>query len=153
MVVIVHNKKLVVTVLLVAIISIAMGGFFISQGIGKSNLIVEAMRLEQVTYGGADGEIEGIIDTPQEAQIMANILREHRLESYGHYSELERDDPNRETILKALTMENSLNLAQLGYGLCDVVKATGAFMIVIGLTLGVTVVSMISQGRRTSHTS
>jgi len=152
-VVIAHNKKLVVTVLLVAIISIAMGGFFISQGIGKSNLIIEAMRLEQVTYGGADGEIDGIVDTPQEAQIMANILREHRLESYGHYSELERDDPNRETILKALTMENSLNLAQLGYGLCDVVKATGAFMIAIGLTLGVTVVSMISQGRRTSHTS
>ncbi len=138
MAVIAYNKKLVVIVLLVAIISIAMGGFFISQGVSKGNLVVEAMRLEKVTYGGADGEIDGIIDTPQEAQIMAGILREHRLDSYGYYSELERDDPDRETILKAITMENSLNLAQLAYGLSDVVKATGAFMIIIGLALGVT---------------
>ena len=67
---------------------------------------------------------------------MAEILREHRTTDYGYYSELKRDDPNRDQILKALTMETSLNLAQLSYGLVTVVEVNGVFMIIVGLALG-----------------
>jgi len=130
-----HTKKLAAVLLVAGVISLVLSGVFIFQGISKSNMIIEAMRLEKVTYGGADGNIDGIIDTPVEAITMANILREHRMERYGYYSELERDDPNRETILKAMTMENSLNLAQMGYGLTQVVQATGLFIGLMGLTL------------------
>ena len=130
-----HTKKLAAVLLVAGIISLVMSGIFIAQGISKANLIVDSMRMEKVAYGGADGAIVGIIDTPQEAGVMANILREHRMESYGYYSELERDDPGRETILNAMTMENSLNLAQMGYGLTQVVQATGLFIGMMGLVL------------------
>lgn len=130
-----HTKKLAAVLLVVGVISLVLSGIFIFQGISKSNMIIEAMRMEKASYGSADGEIVGIIDTPAEAATMAGILREHRMENYGYYSELARDDPNRDTILKAMTMENSLNLAQMGYGLAQVVQANGLFMGMMGLTL------------------
>ena len=140
-------KTLGMILIIVGIIGIAFGGGFIFQGISKSNLITEAMCLERVTYGGADGDIDGIIDTPTEAQVMASILKGHRMENYGFYSELERDDPGRETILSAMTMENSLNLAQVGYGLAGVVKYTGIFMGLIGITFVVGGAIVFSTGR------
>jgi len=141
------TKKLGTILILAGIISLVFSGVFVFQSVSKANLITEAMCLENVTYGGADGTIDGVIDTPAEAQVMAGILREHRMERYGYYSELERDDPNRETILKAMTMENSLNLAQVGYGLADVVKFTGLFMGLVGVTLVVSGAFVIRSGR------
>ncbi len=128
------NRNLGRTVLLLGVVALVMGAVFITQGIAKSNMITEAMRLEQVTYGGAE-EIEGIIDTPEEAQLMAGVLREHRLD-IGIYTTLERDAPERDTILKAMTMENSLNLAQLGYGMTTVVIVSGVFMVIMGVAIG-----------------
>lgn len=133
--VITRSKKLAIWVVVVGIVSMALGASFIVQGFAKSNLITKAMIAENITYGGAGGTIVGIIDTPQEAQAMANILEEHHL-AMGNYSQLKKDDPARQTILNAMTMENSLNLAQIGFGLTQVVEATGAFMILVGLTLG-----------------
>lgn len=128
----------VIILLLFAVISVAMGAVFISQGIAKNDLLVSALAAEKVTYSSddANGAIKDVIDTPEEAAVMSHILSEHRMDSYGYYSELKRDDPGREQILKAITMENSLNLAQMGFGLVTVVETMGAFMIVMGLALG-----------------
>jgi len=143
------SKKLAVFVLLVGVVSVVMGGIFIFQGVDKGNLIVASMCAENIEYAGADGEIVGIIDTPQEAAVMSRILMEHRNASYGNYNQLDREDPGRQTILNAMTMENSLNMAQLGSGLSQVVWATGIFMVIIGLTLGVGAVSVIGFSKRT----
>jgi hypothetical protein len=127
-----------VVLLIFAVVCLAFGAVFIQQGITKSSLITEAMALEKVKYAGEDakGAIVGVIDTPAEAAAMSEVLREHRFNDYGYYSELKRDDPKRDQILKAITMETSLNLAQLSYGLVTVIEVTGVFMIVVGLALG-----------------
>ena len=121
--------------LVLGVISIALGSFFIYQGLNKAALITETMKEENITYGAADGSIQGIIDTPTEAASMAAILKEHRL-AQGNYAELDRTDPKRQTILNAMTMENSLTLAEMGYGLTQVVEGTGAFMLLVGIALG-----------------
>jgi uncharacterized membrane protein YphA (DoxX/SURF4 family) len=149
-VVITQSKKLAILAVVVGIVSIVLGSIFIAQGFAKSNVITEAMVSENITYSGAGGTIVGIIDTPEEAQAMADILQEHR-QALGSYSQLKRDDPNRQTILNAMTMENSLDLAQMGYGLVQVVEASGAFMILIGLTLGAGGVAVIVS-RHTQET-
>ncbi len=128
------KKSLAIILIMAGVISLVFCGVFVYQGFSKSNLIAAAMRIEKASYGSAEGDIVGIIDTSSEASVMSSVLREHRLERYGVYTELERDDPNRETILKAMTMESALNLAILGYGVTDVVKANGAFMGIIGIT-------------------
>ena len=127
------GKGIAILVIVLGIVAVAVGGVFVQLGFDRANLITQAMVDQKITYGGAGGEITGIIDTPQEAQVMADVLQEHSRE-LGIYSELERDDPNRQQILNALTMTNSLQMAVMGYGLTDVVKGTGAFMILAGAT-------------------
>ncbi len=128
------NRNLGKIVLLLGVVALVIGSVFISQGIVKNTMITEAMQMEQITYGGNE-EVEGIIDTVTEVELMASILKEHRLD-IGIYSELDRDDPQRDTILKAMTIENSLNLAQLGYGVTTVVIVSGVFMVIMGIALG-----------------
>ncbi len=142
------NRNLGKVVLLLGVVAVVIGAVFIGQGIAKNNLITEAMLVEQITYGGAD-EIEGVIDTATEAELMADILREHRLD-IGIYTELARDDPQRDTILKAMTMENSLNLAQLGYGVTTVVIISGVFMVIMGIALGGTGLGLYRLSGRAS---
>jgi hypothetical protein len=142
------TRYLAVVVLLLGVIGLGIGAAFIVQGIDKNNVITEAMRIEQATYGGNE-EIAGVIDTSEEAQLMAETLREHRLD-VGLYTQLERDDPRRDTILKAMTMENSLNLAQLGYGVTTVVIVSGVFMIIMGVALGGTGLGLYRLSGRAS---
>ncbi len=142
------TRYLAVVVLLLGVIGLGIGAAFIVQGIDKNNVITEAMRIEQATYGGNE-EIAGVIDTPEEAQLMAETLREHRLDM-GLYTQLERDDPRRDTILKAMTMENSLNLAQLGYGVTTVVIASGVSMVIMGIALGGTGLGLYRLSGRAS---
>ncbi len=146
------NKRVLATLLLVVgVLSLVMGGVFVAQGFSKSAMITQAMRAQKVSYAGADGKINGIIDTATEAQTMAGILEQHRAEQFGYYSELKRDDPNRDQILKAMTMENALNLAVMGYGLTDVVKAVGLFMGLIGLTFVASGVILTRPGKIELH--
>ena len=132
------TKLAMIALVVFAVISLVFGGIFIYQGVNANSMLTQAIASEKVTYTAADanGAIKGVIDTPEEAVVMSSILREHRLKDYGYYAELKRDDPKRDQILKAITMETSLNLAQLGFGLATVVQVTGVFMIVMGLALG-----------------
>jgi hypothetical protein len=127
------NRKIALVVIVMGLISFAMGGFFVQQGFAKANLLTEKMASQQITYTGAGSTIQGVIDTPQEAQAMADVLTEHAA-AMGNYSKLAKDDPNRQQILNGMTMINSLELAVMGFGLTDVVKAAGAFMFLIGFT-------------------
>ncbi len=129
------GKRTALLVLVVALVAIAMGGVFVGLGFQKAAIIKDAMVAQNIKYTGAGGSIVGIIDTPQDAQVMANVLAEHQ-KALGSYSDMAKDDPNLQTILNAMTMQNSLNMAVMGFGLTDVVKATGGFMILMGLTLG-----------------
>ena len=143
------GKRISFLVLIAGLIAIVCGGVFIGLGFQKAHMITEKMAEQQITYTGAGGSINGIIDTPSEAQAMSDVLAEHQA-SLGIYSQLSRDDPNRAQILDAMTMQNSLNLAIMGYGLTDVVKASGAFMIVVGLALGVISLPGILQKKQVS---
>ena len=143
------SRNLGIIVLILGVVALSLGAVFIVQGVAKSNMITEAMRIEQVTYNGENGEVVGTIDTPEEAQFMANTLREHRLD-IGLYTALERDDPRRDTILKAMTMENSLNLAQLGYGMTTVVIISGVSMVIMGFALGGTGLGLYRLSGRAS---
>jgi hypothetical protein len=125
------GRKIAVVVLLLGLASIALGGYFVQLGFEKANYLAGKMVEQNITYTAAGGDIVGAIDTPREAQVMANVLQEHS-QALGNYSQLKRDDPNRQQILNALTMTNSLEMAVMGFGLTDVVKASGAFMILVG---------------------
>ena len=125
-------RYLAVIVLLLGVVTLALGITFIVQGASVRAMIMERVVAERAT-SEADGVV-GIIDTPEEVKATEVYLRGHRTD-IGYYTELDRDDPKRATILKAMTMENSMNLATLSYGVSTVVTVTGVFMIIVGIAL------------------
>jgi len=133
-------KKLGLAVIVLAMISLAMGAVFIQQGYAKEAFLVDSMTQEQITISG----VEGIIDTPGEAQIAGDTVREHRHGIAPTYGDLlgggqyDPTNPQQLTYAQALNLENYLYLAVASFGVFTVVKVTGVFMIVVSLALGAT---------------
>ena len=143
-------RNIGIAVMVFAVISLAMGIVFIQQGFAKENFLVNAMAQEEIVLEG----VEGVIDTPAEAQLAGDTVREHRHGIAPTYGELlggERFDPTNPAQLsyaQALNLENYLYLAVASFGIFNVVKATGAFMLIMGLALGATGYGLISTRRQ-----
>jgi len=105
-----------------------------------------AMRIEQVTLGLDETAVAkgDFIDSAGEAQAAGDTIREHRRGIAPTYDELlgggsfNATNPEHLSYAQALNMENYLYLAVLGFGVTDMVIASGAFMIVMGVALGAT---------------
>lgn len=146
------NKKvrnLSILVIVLAIISLAMGIVFIQQGYAKEAFLINAMKQEQITITGVDG----IVDNAQKAQIAGDTVREHRHSIAPTYGDLlggqqyDPTDPTQLTYAQALNLENYLYLAVASFGVFQVVKATGAFMVLMALALGAVGFALLSIAR------
>lgn len=143
-------RKLAVIILVLGLVGIVLGGVFLYQGFTKNNQLKEAMRAEQIVLGIDTGDIEEgeLIDTGKEAQVAGDTVREHRHGIAPTYGELlggekfNATNPTQLTYAQALNLENYLYLAVLGFGFTQAVLAIGVFMIVVGLALGGTGVSL-----------
>jgi len=152
------TRYLAIVVLLLGVVGIAMGAVFISLGVAKNNQLVEALRLEQVTLGMEENvAAEGnVIDTAEETQAAGDTIREHRRNIALTYEELlggesfDPTNPQHLSYAQALNMENYLYLAVVGFGLINVVIASGAFMVVTGFALGGTGLVLYQLGGRLS---
>ena len=150
------NRILAIVVLLLGAVAIVIGGVFIGQGVSKNNLLVNAMREEKITLGIPSEKLAAgeLIDTAMEAEIAGDTVREHRHSIAPTYGDLlggEQFNPadlEQLTYAQALNLENYLYLAVLGFGLVQVVLASGAFMVVTGLALGGTGVVLYQLSRR-----
>ena len=130
-------KKIGMLLMVLALISVAVGIVFIQQGFAKEAYLVDAMRQEQITVEG----VEGVVDTAAEAQLAGDTVREHRhgiSPTYGDLLAGERFDPTNPQQLsyaQALNLENYLYLAVASFGMFTIAKAIGAFMIVMAVAL------------------
>ena len=143
------TRNVAIVVLLLGVVAIVVGAVFIGQGVSKNNQLVEALRVEQVTLGIEDTELEGeIIDSLAEAQEAGDTIREHRRNIAPTYSDLlgeghyDPTDPKQLTYAQALNLENYLYLAVVAFGLTQSVTASGVFMVVTGIALGGTGVGL-----------
>lgn len=148
-------RKLSMVVLIVGVVSIVIGAIFISQGVVKNNLLVTAMRQEKITLGIPSDKIAAgeVIDNAKEAQIAADTVREHRHEIAPTYGDLlggkqfDSTNPKELDYAQAMNLENYLYLAVASFGLTQVVMASGAFMILIGIALGGIGVALFQIGK------
>ncbi len=152
------SRYLAIVVLVIAVVSVAMGATFIYQSIDKENLMREIMRAEKVTYGLPEENVKqgDVIDTPEEAQAVADTVREHRHGIAPTYQELldggkyDPTNPKHLTYTQAVNLENYLYLGVLGFGVTTAITATGAFMILVGIALGAIGVVLFELARRVS---
>ena len=135
-------RNLAKLVILLGIIGVIMGLVFIQQGFSKKSYMVDAMKLEKVTLGDVHapgGNEDQVIDNAAAAQLAGDTIREHRRNIAPTYKDLmaggryDPANPKHLSYAQALNMENYLYLAVAGFGLVNVVLASGLFMIISGL--------------------
>jgi len=134
-------RKLGLAVMLIGVVALAMGIAFIQQGFVQESWLVAAMEEEQIAMPDGSGVI---VNDSQLAQAAGDLVREHRHTISPTYGELlggehfDPTNPTQITYLQAMNIENYLYLAVTAFGVFTVVKAAGAFMILMGLGLGAT---------------
>jgi hypothetical protein len=148
-------KGLSILVIILGIVSIAIGGVFLQQAFAKNEYLTTAMRQENITLGIPSEELAAgeVIDTGKEAEIAGDTVREHRHSIAPTYGDLlggaQYDPTNLEqlTYAQALNLENYLYLAVLGFGVTQIAMGAGAFMVVTGIALGVAGVVLLRLSR------
>jgi len=143
-------RNLALVVIFFGVIALAMGIVFVQQGFDREAWLVQAMTSEQITMPDGSGTI---VDNAELAEAAGDIVREHRHGIAPTYGDLLGEehfnptDPMQLTYAQALNLENYLYLAVTAFGVFTVVKAAGAFMIVMGLALGTTGYALWVTGR------
>ena len=143
-------RNLGLVVIFFGVIALAMGIVFVQQGFDKEAWLVQAMQQEQIKMPDESGIV---VDSASLAQAAGDLVREHRRGIAPTYGDLlggesfNPTDPKQLTYVQALNIENYLYLAVTAFGVFTVVKATGAFMILMGLALGTTGYALWSTGR------
>jgi len=132
--------KLGITVIILAIIVAIMGIIFLQQGFSKQSWLTHNMKQENIIF-----EIDGkqtVIDSAEKAQKAGDTVREHRHSIAPTYGDLlggmnfDPTNPKQLTYAQALNLENYLYLAVASFGLVTVVLASGGFMLLTGIALG-----------------
>jgi hypothetical protein len=133
-------EKLGIAVIILAVIVVIMGIIFLQQGFSKQSLLTHALKQENITF-----EIDGkqtIIDNAKKAQKAGDTVKEHRHSIAPTYGDLlggknfDPTNPKQLTYAQALNLENYLYLAVASFGLVTVVLASGGFMLLSGIALG-----------------
>jgi len=148
-------RRLAMVVILLGIVSLAMGAGFTYQGITNCNMLAENIRLEKVSLGieATSAATGDVVDTMEEAQAGADIIREHRqgiARTYGDLLAGQRFDPTNPAHLsyaQALNLESYLYLTVVAFGLTTVLTVSGVFMLIMGIALGVTGVALLRLAR------
>ena len=149
------RRFLAIGVVIVGVVSLALGTVFIVQANTTTTEIRAGLQDEKVTLGlpaeDEDGYTNGnVVDTTTELKAAQDILLEHMRDSYGTYGDTGRDSPERTSYLDGLTLMNSMYIATMGYGVTTVITGIGAFMIIVGIALGATGVLLLRAQTRVS---
>ena len=135
-------------VMLMAVVAIGMGIYFIVQGVTQTDVIESEMRIDQVTIGldpaaVANGEL---VDSAGEAQAALDYIKEIRRGLQYNYFVLlgggDFDPTNlahlslAQGLGEAVDTENFLAVPVLAFGLTQLFLYLGGFMIAVGIALG-----------------
>ena len=134
------------------VIAFIVGAVFLGLGFSKQHYLVTTMKQENITLGnlGITGaKANELVDSMSTAQIAGDTVRKHRHEIAPNYEAAlggNRFDPTNPQDLvyaQAINLENYLYLAVSSFGLVYVVLGSGAFMILSGIGMGLTGVSLV----------
>jgi hypothetical protein len=149
-------RKLAIIVMLLGVVGVALGGVFVWQGVAKSNLITDRMKIEKVALAvdpDNPQQLTPITDSAS-AQKAADTIAGHRRSIAPSYQELlgggqfDPTNPKDLTYAQAMNLENYLYMAVTAFGLTQAVMGSGAYMIVVGLAVLLTGLALYRLGAR-----
>lgn len=126
-----HLKALAVAVMV-------FGAIFAVAGTATWALVAGNLANEKITVAEDASMFAGeLVDTPWEAWAQADIINHHALEASGGktYSELDREDPVRETMMNGSFLRASLFTSVVAFGVALLVFGLGVVFLITGETL------------------
>ena len=131
------KRHLWVGALALGLLFIELGTLFMVTGLDAKDMIRTALAEENVTTG-ADAVEYGVpagvlVTDAKTAEAQTEVIKKHSFNRYGRYTDMDRDDPNREAYLTGLTLRNSLNMAVMGFGVADLAIGIGAVIVLMGV--------------------
>ena len=131
------KRHLWIGVLALGLLFVGIGALFMVTALEAKGMIRDALAEENATMSKDSVKFEvpaGVLVTDAgTAKAQSEVIKMHSIERYGLYFEMERDDPNRATYIKGLTLRNSLNMAVMGFGVADLAMGMGAIIILMGV--------------------
>ncbi|MBQ10988.1 MAG: aromatic ring-opening dioxygenase LigA [Planctomyces sp.] len=130
------KRHLWIGALALGLLFIGMGALFMVTALEAKGMIRAALAEENVTTSkdavkfGVEAGV--LVTNAATAEAQSEVIKMHSIDRYGLYTEMERDDPNRATYIKGLTLRNSLNMAVMGFGVADLAMGMGAIIILMG---------------------
>jgi hypothetical protein len=133
-------NKLAILIIVLGVIAIAIGGIFVGEGFAKNKLIVDRMKVEQVSLAldPNNPDVLTPVTNAAQAQAAADLIASHRRAISPTYQALGKFDPTNPTDLtyaQAMNLENYLYMAVTAFGLIQVTMASGAFMVIVGIAI------------------
>jgi putative Mn2+ efflux pump MntP len=121
--------------ILASVILIAFGAGALYMGFDGRDRVRDDLAREQIV-GTEDSAIAGQkVDTGSEAQEFAATIRKHTLEATGGktYSQMDRDDPQREMWVTSTALSTALNTAYFAESVATFAIVMGVAMLLTGL--------------------
>lgn len=138
-----RTKYLSMLVLLLGVGVMVVGAVFIGLAIQKNNFITKSLRDQQITLGLTKDQIAKgmLVDNAAAAQVASDTLATHLKSIAPTYGALmtasggkyDPTNPQDLTYTQGLNMENSMNIAILGFGVIQETIGVGIALIVLGL--------------------
>lgn len=120
------------------LLTIILGIIFVVAGAVTVGAVSTNLAAEKITVADDASAFQGqLVDTPWEAWVQADIINHHALDASGGktYSELDREDPVRETMMNASFLRASLFTSIVAFGVGLLVVGLGVSLLIIGLAL------------------
>ena len=137
------KKISIIVALVLAVVVIGSGIAGIAIGQAKSHNLSSRLKTEAVSLRTFDtnAPADAIVTNAAQAQLAADTLDKHRKLIAPTYAALlngQKFDPTNPkdlTYAQAMNLEDSMNLAVLGFGVTTVLTLIGVLMIVLGVAL------------------
>ena len=137
------KKIFIIVALVLAVVVIGSGIAGIAIGQAKSHNLSSRLATEAVSLRTFDtnAPADAVVTNAAEAQLAADTLDKHRKSIAPTYAALlngqkfDPTNPKELTYAQAMNLEDSMNLAVLGFGVTTVLTLIGVLMIVLGIAL------------------
>jgi hypothetical protein len=158
-----RTKYLAMLISLMGLVIVVIGGVYLGLGVQKNNLVTDALRAQKITLGLTPEQIAAgkLVDDAQTAQVAAETLNAHLARIAPTYNDLmasntktagkfDPTNPSNLSYGQGLSMETGFNLAVLSFGVIQLSMVTGATLIIIGLVIGLSGLTLLSLSKKLS---
>ncbi len=117
-----------ISTLLIGVKLLTLGVMFVTRGIAIRNQIRDELLEEQIMTA-REATIPGVlVQDAVTARAQAEVIKAHTLGEHGPLGSIPRDDPRRQQYVSGIALRTALNVAEMGFGVTDLVIGLGAVL-------------------------